>query len=182
MDIYRHFDSMTQYVDSRDWDLLEIEFGRHARILAGAEMADAISTVDMTAYEASLRVAMAVAFKKAETAKAKSIYFEYDLDNAWQSNFFICPDYSELEAADEDWACDWVDEVEGPEFGAFGDIYRSTEGFDTTDLDCGTTLYLVARTVAAFGRCATPYLDSPLALCIAFHDQSPTVRIKEMGQ
>jgi hypothetical protein len=188
MDIYQHIDLMLPYINRRDWTSLEAEYKQLATRLAGPEVANAISSVEIVEYETALRNAMASAYEKIEQSSAakaiaaKAIYFEYDLDNFWQSNFFICQDYNSLVAADEDWACDWIEEVKGPEFQAFAELYDSTHGFDTTDLDKGTTLYLVARTVAAFGRCAEHFLIKPYALCLAFHDQDPIMRIKELDR
>lgn len=180
MEIYHHIDMMLPYVDKKDWASLEAEYKQCAIGLAGSNMADAISSVDISAYETTLRKKVASAYKKIEQTSAKAIYFEYDLDNSWKSNFFICQAYNHLAAANDDWACDWVEEVEGPELQAFAELYNSTHGFDTTDLDKGTTLYLVARTIAAFGRCAEQFLKKPYALCIAFHDQNPIMRVKEL--
>ena len=44
------------------------------------------------------------------------------LDNEWNSQFYVCDDYILLEEEDEDWACDWTDDIEGPCLGELADI------------------------------------------------------------
>ena len=172
---------MLPYINEKNWNSLEEDFRKVSLLLAGAKTVESISEIGTIEYESELKKTMASAYKKAENTSAKAIYFEYDLDNYWSSNFFICPEYNNREVGDEDWACDWIEEVEGPDFDPFADIYKSSHGFDVTDRDKGITLYLVARTVAVFGRCSEDFSDKPFVLCMGFHDQSPIMRIKELG-
>jgi hypothetical protein len=71
-------------------------------------------------------------------------------------------------------------EIEGPGLPEFGRIYR-TYGFDRSDQAKGSTLYMIARTVAAMGRCVEPSAAGATALCIAYRDQNPVLRMRESG-
>ena len=77
----------------------------------------------------------------------------------------------------DEWACDWLDEVKGSDLISFGDLY--IPGFDEPEIARGANIYLIARTVAAFGRCAEKYNDEKFAICLAFHDQDPIMRLYE---
>jgi hypothetical protein len=110
--------------------------------------------------------------------QAKAIYFEYDLDNDWQGCFFICQNYNLQSSGDDEWACDWVDELEGDDLETFGNLY--VPGFDSTEKAKGVNLYLIVRTVSAFGRCCEIHQNNNFAVCIAFHDHDPVMRIYEL--
>jgi hypothetical protein len=102
------------------------------------------------------------------------------LDNHWESTFFVCNEYNPQEAEDEEWACDWEIDFEGPNFLPFSELYEM-EGFDEDDSAIGSTMYLVARTVLAFARAYDELLEkSTVPVCIAFHDQDPIYRIQEL--
>ena len=47
--------------------------------------------------------------------------------------------------------------------------------------EVSVTAYLVARTVAAFGRICDEEVPAHLAACIGYHDQNPVMRIQEAG-
>lgn len=177
MDIYEHIEAMNAFIMSRKWDELENEFRHVAENLAGLGKAQAIAEVNLSRYQELIGIGLDKAVIKARQNGAKAIYFEYDLDNGWSSNFFICPTYNPASEGDEDWACDWSGEVRGPSNDALAQLY--IPGFDKPQEAKGSTLYLVARTIAAFGRCATKYDAENFAICIGFHDQTPVMRIKD---
>ena len=177
MDIYDYIEQLTPYINSGYWDALESHFKSIAENLAGKQYASKIAEADLSSYQASLCAGLSLAIEKARDLDAKAIYFEYDLDNKWQSNFFLCQDYNSQISGDDEWACDWLDEVNGPDLPLFGGLY--VEGFDSTEHAKGANVYLVARTVAAFGRCCEEYQDEKFAICLAFHDQDPIMRIYE---
>ena len=115
----------------------------------------------------------------AQKQKAPAIYFEYDLDNNWDSTFFICKEYSALEDNDDDWASNWNEDLQGPRLKEFANIYE-IDGFDINETAVGSTIYLIARTVISYAKAYQVLSDeSSLAVCIAFHDQDPIIRIKE---
>jgi hypothetical protein len=168
------------------WDRVEAQ-GRDACVrLAGAAAGTEIEAVSLNRYEGQLRSGLKRAANRAAKLGALAVYFEYDLDNGWDGNFFLCREYvpqSGVEDADEgeDWASDWIEDVAGPGQPKLAAIYAAQGGFAETPEQVGRTAFLVARTVAAFGR-ATEELDTQgLAVCLAFHDGEPIFRIREVA-
>lgn len=179
--IFTLLEEMIPSVRERRWDELETRYKDVATKLAGAAKAAAIAAVDLDEFHADLSRGLKKAVARAKRAGAKAVYFEYDLDNRWGSNFFICPDYNPESEGDEDWACDFDDDLPGPDQREFARIYEENPGFDRPPATMGTTLYMVARTVASFGRAMDGLTDEDIAICMAFHDQDPIVRMRERG-
>jgi hypothetical protein len=181
MDIFNLIDGMNPFIGERDWDGLEIEFANVAKLLGGAELTDKIAQIDISEYQKRMCDGLSSVVPKAKTHKAKAVYFEYDLDNNWDSHFFVCENYkpikNEYKPGDDDWACDWIEDFALGRFKPFGDLYLPE--FGETEVSRGVNLFLIARTVAAFGRCSDKYASETLALCMGFHDQDPIVRVNE---
>jgi hypothetical protein len=175
--VFEELDRMRPIANAERWTDLEREFEVVARRLASDVRADNIRTVDLTAYEAALSKHLRQAYQAARAATAAAIYFEYDLDNGWDSTFFICGAYRPEAAADDDWACDWESDFPGPSLDSFAALYAQNRGFAESPFATGSSLFLVARTVASFGRAALQAGTPPCVLCIGFHDQSPIQRL-----
>ncbi|MDQ0418685.1 hypothetical protein J2Z48_002888 [Croceifilum oryzae] len=142
---------------------------------ASKEDAERIKAMNLETYKGELETSLLQAMKLSKKKQARAIYYEYDLDNNWDSHFFLCSDYRPLAEQDDDWACDWEDVVKGPYLPEFARIY-SENGFDSSRKAIGITLYLIARTVCAFASVCYG-TDRSVPLCIGFHDQDPIVRI-----
>ncbi|MEH7352131.1 hypothetical protein V7150_00940 [Neobacillus drentensis] len=179
MNIFEYLDELQ--VDLREKNLEEIQekYFNICSELAGNERANKIKQIDLNEYVYELKTGLKESIKIAQEQRAKAIYFEYDLDNKWDSAFFICEEYSPLEDEDDDWASDWTDDFEGPSLESFGDIYE-LDGFDSNDAAIGSTIFLVTRTVTSFTQAYKGLsAESSIAVCIAFHDQDPIIRITE---
>jgi hypothetical protein len=163
-------------VARRNFDGLESIYHNQAREWSGRGLARKISEIDLKPYQAMLSLGLAEAEKSAEEHQAKAVYFEYDMDKGWDGRFFVCSRYAPESAKDDDWTDQWVAEFEGPGIPEFGGFHREF-GFDRTDQAKGCTLYLIARTVAALGRCVDPHSAGTAALCIAYRSQNPILRI-----
>ena len=160
------------------WDGLENEFRETCNRLAGPEQTIRIAAVNLDQYGYALREGLAHAIKRAVELDLSAVYFEYDLDNLWAGDFYLCKYYYPESANDDEWACDWMESLDGPQQEELSDIYLENH-FDKTPTAKGSTLYLVARTVALYGR-GYSEIETPatLAICIAFHDQDPILRIQ----
>jgi hypothetical protein len=165
-----------KFIAKRNLDGLESIYHNQAREWSGRSLARRIGEVDLKQYQAALSRGLAEAGKSAEEQHAKAVYFEYDMDNGWDGRFFVCRQYAPESAKDEDWADERIVEFEGPAIPEFGGFYRNV-GFDRTDQAKGSTLYMIARTVAALGRCVEPGGVGTAALCIAYRGQNPILRI-----
>lgn len=165
MDIFQYLEGMQGDVFSLSVSQIESKYYDICSTLASSEHAERIKLIPLDLYKESMRIGL---------KEAKAIYFEYDLDNEWDSQFYICDDYMFLEEDDEDWASDWTDEIEGPSLGELADIYGEN-GFDSDKRAVGITLYLIARTVCSFIS-ACSGVQSNIPICIGFHDQDPIIR------
>jgi hypothetical protein len=91
----------------------------------------------------------------------------------------LCPYYipqklCQTVEAPNDWACYFDDEVvEGPNLAAFAYLYAQ-------HLGRMLKAYLVARTVAVFDKVYQRHKTNDLAICVAFHDQDPIIRIHDI--
>lgn len=81
--------------------------------------------------------------------EVKVIYFEYDFDNEWISQFYICEEYVLFEEEDDDWVFEWIYDVEGLEFVELVDMYNEN-GFDISEKVIGIILYLIVKMLCSF--------------------------------
>ncbi len=176
MDIFDFLEEMQYELIHGNLTEIERKYYTLCSDKAGKNEAKRIQSVKLEKYRQSIEKGISQSVKLASKSSAKAIYFEYDMDNEWSSNFFICDEYNILNEQDDDWACDWIDEVEGETLEEFADIY-SENGFDTTSKALGNTLYLVARTVVTFAH-VSQKAQTNIPICIAFHGQDPIMRIK----
>ena len=172
-------EEMTPFIRERAWDLLETTYHEIAARHSGRALAGSIAAVDLVGYQKVIAAGLKKALARARKTHARTVYFEYDLDNGWNSEFFICPDYRPEADGDDDWASDYDEHLPGPGQSELGRIYRENPGFASPDETMGTTIYLIARTVTAFGRAADGIADQRIVICMGFHDQDPIVRIRE---
>ncbi len=182
MDIFELIQDMEQHIILRDWNKLESQYKEVCIKLAGTEQTQLITRIDTSMYMNELYARIQIAVDKAIKSKAKAIYFEYNMDNLWIGNYFICKRYSPRVEEDDSWACDWVDDVDGPDMYEFATVYGENR-FDSSDISTGSTVYLIARTVACFGRSIDKLLEQAkldnLAVCIGFHEQNTVFRVVE---
>lgn len=177
VNMFESIQEMNQYISRSDWKGLEADYEKIARSLAGEERTVQISNVDVQPFEHQLMVGLTKGIERAQEVPVKAIYFEYDLDNDWDGHLFLCEEYKPAVEADDDWACDWIETIQVGGFSAFANLYNHE--FNQTAVSVGASLFLISRTVAAFGRLCKEHLDAPLSFCIGFHDQDPIFRIKE---
>lgn len=154
--------------------------------LSGIEYCNFIYKIDFSCYQDELLKKFISVFQHNFFSTSKAIYFEYDLDNGWQSGFYICDKYNPLsvEPENEDWACDWNgDSIDGPDFPLLSSIYNEDrhDTFDKSKRSRGITLYLIARTVATFIEVMRymPLTNINKTICIGFHDQHPIFRVQQ---
>lgn len=179
MDIYDYLDLLQKDIQTSPIQEIEQRYFDICTKLCGTDIAKAIQLVSLKDYQEALQDLLAHGLTVAYSEGAKAIYFEYDLDNDWDSTLFICEDYQPLEEDDDEWACEWVDEINGPSLATFGNLYES-HGFDDTNEAIGSTLYLIVRTVLEYMRAYNEVNAFPkVNVCIGFHDQDPVMRINE---
>lgn len=169
---------MRTWIARSDWDGLETEYAERCRLVDPIEAA-AINAIDLTPYEEALTRALGRAGNQVDRATA-AVYWEFDIDNGWNSAFFMCASYQSEAARHDDWAADFdpTRVVDGPAMPDLAARKRgSWRGSETAE---ARNLYLVARTVAVFGRASAAWGDR-VPLCAGFHDQSILFRIAGSG-
>lgn len=180
MNIFSYITKMKPYISNKDWRGLEDSYFHLCKEVAGEEMANRIQSVDLQSYATDLTAALKEAIESAQGESVKALYYEYSLDDEWQGYIYLCTEYLHEAEKDDDWACDWDDYIEASTQEEFAAIYEEN-GFDEIDATTSITLYLIARTVANFGRVVETVLGKEdgvkLPICIAFHDQDPIMRI-----
>jgi hypothetical protein len=150
--------------------------------LSGPDAEEAVIGIDLSEYNTALTELLEQGYRRAQQAGAIAIYFEYDIDNNWDSWLFLHDQYQPEREQDDEWTCDWVDELRGPSLPAFTQVYNRYGGFHVErDSEIETTLYLCARNVAAFGSGVVALLPPSFAICMGYHDQGIVTRIKEIG-
>ncbi|PGO26251.1 hypothetical protein CN984_18235 [Bacillus cereus] len=174
MDIFQYLEEMQEDVFSLSVPQIESKYYDVCRTLASSEDAERIKLIPLDLYKESMRIGLKEALEIAESEEAKAIYFEYDLDNEWDSQFYVCDDYIPLEEEDDDWACEWTCDIEGPRSVELADLYGEND-FDSDEKAVGITLYLIAKTVCSFIS-ACSGVQSNIPICIGFHDQDPIIR------
>ncbi|WP_195696752.1 hypothetical protein [Priestia megaterium] len=177
MNIFDCLDELQAELFEKSYEELEAKYYELCSTNVEGNEAKRIRNINVDIFEAQLKSSFQEVLHITNEHSAKAIYFEYDMENNWESIFFVCEEYSSLSEGDDGWASDWIDEIEGPSHKEFAQVYKEN-GFDTTDKARAITLFLIVRTLIAFGTVAKSMkLDVPL--CIGFHDQDPVMRIKE---
>ncbi len=178
VDIYAGIEEMRPRIASGDWKDLERAYEAMCRE-TDARAASAISFIDLAPYASALEASLEAVGKRIRPATA-AVYWEFDPDNGWQSNFYECRTYRPEVDGDDDWASDFDPStvIDGP---AMPDLAaRLAPTWNGTVSDTARNLYLIARTMAAFGRASAAWLDDA-PLCAGFHDQSIVFRFAPTG-
>jgi hypothetical protein len=178
-------DKLQSFSDEKKWDEIESYFYEYCLYYSSEEIAESIKKAQLDKYREAIEILNDRALGLAKQYHAKAVYFEYDLDNQWDSGYCICEDYASREEGDDDWAADFMlldDELDFypvVEFGEFefADYYRG--GFMATSLNAAVNFYLIARTTALFGKMNESKDWGSIVLCIGFHDQEIVTRISD---
>jgi hypothetical protein len=174
---------MRVHAEVGDWKGLENKYLRICAELAGDELAAWIRYLDFQPYLDRLRRAYRKALRHVRNAEPRAIYFEYDMNDDWRGSFFLCPDYLPESAGDDDWACQWQARIDGPAFPKLTEVFLIDGGkVDEDPRPRGKCAYLIARTLAALGRCVDQYPVQDLSICAAYHGQDPVSRLHEPAQ
>lgn len=176
MDISAELAKMQERILTENCDAFEARYNNICAA-ANSEVAKRIAGTDLNYYNERQFDAYCKALKKARSADAIAIYYEYDIDNDWRSSFFVCKEYAPLEIGDDDWACRWIAQVRGSGISEFTEVYNATDKFCNTPVATAITLFLIARTTAALKKTVARKPPGTIKICIGFHDQDPIHRL-----
>ena len=138
-----------------------------------------IHNIDFSLYKKDIRNGLDLALNKMENKLYKAVYFEYDIDNNWQTSCFLCSKYNSIKDNDEDWACEFEEDFFISELPECTKIYKKyfLKSFDTL-----TNLFLIIRTAIVFKEVlSNEFKNYNHQVCIAFHDQSYITRLNEIS-
>ena len=168
---------MQAHITSGEWATFDDHY--FAQCSAHApELATEIRRADLNLYLDTVSEAFDKSLPIALEREFAAIYFEYDLDNDWESNIFLCPEYKPIESDDDDWACDFELDLPAGSQSDFANIYATTDNFCQTDAATDTTLFLIARTAILLNNVIANRDLGPINICIGFHDQNPIHRLR----
>ncbi len=88
--IFEHLEEMGHLAAAGQWASLEQKYLSLCRSLAGPTLADRVMRLDFGKYGESLRAPYLEASAECARRGHPALYFEYDLDNAWEGAFFVC--------------------------------------------------------------------------------------------
>ncbi|TPF19093.1 hypothetical protein [Priestia megaterium] len=177
MNIFDCLEELQAELFEKSYEEIEAKYYELCSTNVGGNETERIHNINLDTFQTQVKSSLQEAGCIVNEQSAKAIYFEYDMDNGWESTFFICDGYSSILEEDDDWASDWIDEIEGPSNKEFAQIYQEN-GFDATEKAKIITLFLIVRTLVAFVK-AVKNIKIDVPLCIGFHDQDPIMRIKE---
>ena len=177
MRIFTELDRMQDRMLANDWPAFDDHYFAQCRE-TDAGLADAIRKTDLTSYLDEISRAFDESIPIAIERNDAAIYFEYDLDNDWNSHVFLCPEYHPIETDDDDWACGYEHHLPAGSQTDLSNIYVNTENFCQTDKATNTTLFLIARTTFLLNNVITNRDLGSLNICIGFHDQNPIHRLR----
>jgi hypothetical protein len=156
----------------RQWDVVD-DLGEEICRSIDPRAAGTIASIDLVPYTAALSTMVAEADRVRASRSPAAAYWEFDVDNLWRSAMYLCLAYRPQSAADDEWAANFDPRrvVTGPALPSFSANRRRS--WDLSDLDAANTVFLLARTVAAFGRASTAWRSSvPLAPVITISRSS----------
>ncbi len=180
MKIFDYLEDLYEYIKDNEWDDVENRYRKVAVKLAGKDIIADIDDVNLDGYEEDLEAVLSETVEKCEDEGYTALYFEYDMDEDWESSFSCYSRYTaEGEDEEEEWMENLEDKSEGPTLPDFGEIYKKYCAGDDAR-SAGVMLYLIVKTVCALGRRLENIQTSSLAVCIGYSNQLPIWRIREI--
>lgn len=165
---------MPLWIQRRDWAALDAHFRRFAARTCGPRLADAIAAVDVDVYCYALADALRRAVAAAAGHRPAVIAYLHRPHEEWTGAFCVYEQSSAAVDVDR-WrmgAC--VAEVPGPPCADLARIFVEEGGALNA-----VALSLVARTVAALGRCLDAVPCAGIGVCMAFEGDGGLLWLRE---
>ena len=179
--LYDTVDDIQSLIFEKKTQEIETKYNAFCQSLAGQEITDRIAAVDLSSFRKQVdltlkeRIFGIISQKRDSDTPIKAVYFEYDPNNDWECFFFLCTNYLRAIENDDDWACDWITEIECPNIAGFAELEFNKDPFDS-EFCLGKLAYAQARLMLNFAEVCFQF-TSQVPICIAFHDQSGITRI-----
>lgn len=165
---------MRYWICRGDWGGLEAHFRSFAERTCGPQTAAAAAAVDLADYHARLARGLRDAVAAASGAGPAVILYLHRPDAAWTGAFCVYRSVGRGAAAPPRRMEACIAEVPGPACAQFAELFlRHGETLNAV------ALFLIARTVAALGRCTDSVPLQRSALCMAFEGDGGLVWLRE---
>jgi uncharacterized protein (TIGR02996 family) len=149
-----HLFAMWSFVQKKDYDGLEAAYRADCVKFAGQAAAKAVDALPFEKYQKSLAAGLKQAITSSSRRAARAIYLRIRPDLQWDGEYHVCGEPLEepFEPREEYSYTGPLREFKGPSFKEAAEVRQKYHA--TKPLDPGAAQhYLLARTVAAFGRC-----------------------------
>ena len=143
---------MNRFVQAQDYATLEAEYRKVCIKLSGEQVAKEIDGFPFDRYEKELQNGLKQALARIESTKARALFLRLRPDIRWEGEFHVQAKDPEIDTPCEEFGYESpFMKVAGPGFEEAAALYAQKPLYSGTSVS-GSALYLLARTVAAFGR------------------------------
>lgn len=165
---------MRYWICRADWGGLEAHFRTFAERTCGRPTAIAAASVDLDEYRRRLARGLRDAVAAADGNGPSVIVYLHRPDEAWTGAFCVYRSVGPVAAAPARRMDACIAEVAGPTCAPFAELFlRHGDALNAV------ALFLIARTVAALGRCTDLVPLDRSALCMAFEGDGGLVWLRE---
>jgi hypothetical protein len=165
---------MPFWVRRRDWPGLDGHFRRFAEHTCGAQVAAAAAAVDLGSYHRALAEALQLAVSAADREPAAVIAYLHRPHEDWSGAFCVYSRAAAASGGDERRMGTCVAEIPGPPCTELARLF-----FAHGDTLNTVALYLIARTVAALGRCLDELPPDDVTVCLAIEGDGGLLWLRE---
>jgi uncharacterized protein (TIGR02996 family) len=152
---------MERFLRTQDYAGLEAEYRRLCEKLAGEQVARAIDELLFNRYEKSLQLGFRKAVSSFAPKHGRCIFLRLRPDIEWEGKFHVQARDPGLDEPREEFSYEGpVTEYPAGRFPEAARFYAEHPLYSGTK-PSGPALYVLAKTVAAFGRCLSAYSDLP---------------------
>lgn len=159
---------------SGQWNQLEEAATAEVASWVARDRKQSMRHVVLEDFESALSESLSSAFERVRArGDVAAMYWEFDPENNWANAVDLCASFDN---DDPDWAADSLEWIDGPELPQFAEIYK-THGWADSPEAAASTLVMVARTFAAFGRAYDRAGRIELPFGVSIHDTGLTLML-----
>jgi hypothetical protein len=148
---------MNRFVRAQDYAALEAEYRQLCLKLAGEQVTKQIDELPFDRYEQKLHKSLKQAIARLASEQGRSLFFRLTPHIKWEGKFHVRAEAPNITEPREEFSYERpLAAISGPSLSAAAAVYARQPLFSGTQ-PSGAALYLIARTVAAFGRCLSEF-------------------------
>jgi uncharacterized protein (TIGR02996 family) len=157
--------AMNRLIRAKDYVGLENEYRRLCQVLVSAEIRAEIDCLPFDVYKEKLHEGVQKVLDVLPKKRGKAIYLRIRPDLEWMGEFHV--QANDLAVTEDEVPAEFsyegpIAEIKGPDFPEAAQIYKR-HPLQAGTRPSGPALYLLARTIAAYGRCLAEHdLPTPV--------------------